>query len=685
MKKFLALISVLLVCVPFVLASDGSEYYGESFARLSYVQGDVFILRAEGLGDEEATVNLPVVEGDMLGTRDGLSEIHLGRNNYLRIDRYTKVDIVGLPQRDSGLIGLQLLSGSIYLRVDFLRQEKDIEIHSPDASFYILDQGLYRFDVRENQETEFQVLRGEAEVAGEEGSVLVKDGERVIAASGYFLSEAEYVYARSNDNFDRWNQARDALLNRAVARPYLPSELYEYEVELANYGTWTYERPYGYVWVPSVTYSWQPYYYGRWVWYPVIGWTWVSNEPWGWCVSHYGRWHWRGGLGWYWIPTSTWGPAWVQWYGQHDYVGWCPLSYYGYPVVIQNNYFYGRFYNRDYPASSRALVVVHKNQLQARHISDVALSRGQVSTLGKISLSAQQPLLRPSVSRVSLTNSDAAKALSRANVRQVGGGYTAAKTKAASSQESTAKIRSLTRGSVSSSFLRKEGSATGQPRRISPSGINSVSPYRSGTSSSVRSKIYGRLDDGESYQKESSSSVRNYPSRRSSAFQTESQSSSSSKPGASYFGGSSKKNENSFSSSGSRSVTSRIRTYGSRISSPAFESYKSQPYQRIRSDSSRFSQQARIASPNEMYPSESRSAASSSRFHGTYESYKHSTFSTPSRSQERRDFSSSRSLTSPRIQNTPMKNRNSHQESRVSAAPKVSRSSSNEKVQKKNN
>lgn len=636
MKKFLALISGLLLCVPFILASEESEYYGESYARLSYVQGDVFILRTEGLGDEEATVNLPVAEGDMLGTRDGLSEIHLGRNNYLRIDRYTKVDIVGLPQRASDLINLHLLSGSIYLRVGFLRREKNIEIHSPDASFYILDQGLYRFDVRENQETEFQVLEGEAEAAGEEGSILVEDGERVITSGGYFLSDAEYVYARSNDNFDTWNQARDALLNRAVSRRYLPPDLYEYEVELANYGTWTYERPYGYVWVPTVAYSWQPYYYGRWVWYPVIGWTWVSNEPWGWCVSHYGRWHWRGGLGWYWIPTSTWGPAWVQWYWQHDYVGWCPLSYYGYPVVIQNNYFYGRFYNRDYPASSRALVVVHKNQLQARHISDVALGRSQVSTLGKISLSAQQPALRPSVSRVSLTNPDAARALSRANVRQVGGGYT------------------------------------------------SGSPPRSRTSSSVRSNIYGR-DDSESFQKNSSSSVRNYPSRRSSAFQTERQPSSSSRPGASYFRGSSKINENSFSSSRSRSDTSRIRTYGSRISSLAYESYRHQPDQRIRSDSSQFSQQTRITSPNEIYSSGSRSAVSSSRFRGTYESSIHGIFSTPSRSPGGRDFSSSRSQTSQRIQGAPLKSRTSLSGSRVSAAPKVSRPSSNEKVQKKKN
>ena len=82
-----------------------------------------------------------------------------------------------------------------------------------------------------------------------------------------------------------------------------------------------------------------PITYGRWAWYPIIGWTWVSYEPWGWCTSHYGRWGWGADLGWYWIPQNhwAWGPAWVHWYWDNDYIGWCPLSYYNYPAVIVNN------------------------------------------------------------------------------------------------------------------------------------------------------------------------------------------------------------------------------------------------------------------------------------------------------------------------------------------------------------
>src|SRR4030067_908972 len=53
---------------------------------------------------------------------------------------------------------LHLLSGRIYLRVNNLDQEKNIEIHTPDASYYILEEGLFRFEVRPNVETELAVI-----------------------------------------------------------------------------------------------------------------------------------------------------------------------------------------------------------------------------------------------------------------------------------------------------------------------------------------------------------------------------------------------------------------------------------------------------------------------------------------------------------------------------------------------
>jgi len=175
--------------------------------------------------------------------------------------------------------------------------------------------------------------------------------------------------------------------------------------------------PHGHVWVPGgIGPYWRPYYNGRWTWLSLCGWTWIPYESWGWSTHHFGRWHWRYSLGWYWIPTRVWGPAWVSWYWGYDYFGWAPLSYYGYPGVIINNVYNGRFQGRYYPYNSRTLTVIHKNQLKARNVSKVALSQKSVKSLGKISLSRQRLPMRPTTSKISVERLGGKKVLLRKKV-----------------------------------------------------------------------------------------------------------------------------------------------------------------------------------------------------------------------------------------------------------------------------
>jgi len=371
-------------------------YYSDSFARLTYVKGHIVVQRAGDLGSEEGVVNLALVEGDQLETGDGRAELSFGRKNFLRLDSGTLVELSNLPRQGDNRVRLHLLKGNVYLRLNFLEEEKTFELHTPDASFYALEEGLYRFDMRGNAETELSVLEGSMEAAGEGGSQLIGSREKLIAAGGQLGSHSNVSSGR--DDFDYWNADRDALHSQYVSKRYLSSDLEDYEYELAENGRWVYERPYGNVWVPHIYMNdWRPYYYGRWVWYPICGWSWVSYEPWGWCTYHYGRWHWRLGLGWYWIPHHTWGPAWVHWYWGNDYCGWAPLSWYNYPVVVHNNYFYDRYHGSRYPGGSHALTVVHRSQLQNRHISSVALSRTEASRLGNLTMQARQPDVKPTL------------------------------------------------------------------------------------------------------------------------------------------------------------------------------------------------------------------------------------------------------------------------------------------------
>ncbi|MBN1939922.1 MAG: FecR domain-containing protein, partial [Candidatus Aminicenantes bacterium] len=404
MKKLTILALAAVAAFPFLAFGQTDGYYDRSFIRLSYVKGDVYIQRAQDLGYEQGEVNLVVVAGDKLGTRDGRAEIQLGRGNVLRLDANTQVDVAGLPSRDGDPTKIHLLNGSVYFRVRELDLEKNIQVHTPDASFYILEPGLFRVDVRDNRRSELSVYSGGVEAAGEGGSVLVRAGETVAAQDGRLTGEPTGLLAR-RDDFDSWNETRDGLYARKLGQTYLPSEYSDYDYELSEYGDWSYESDYGYVWVPRVyDTGWRPYYHGRWTWYPIIGWTWVSYEPWGWCTSHYGRWGWRFGLGWYWIPMSrwSWGPAWVHWYNHYDYIGWCPLSYWGYPAVIVNNVFYGRHSNGwydagDYRSYARSLTVVRRDQLQNRRLSDIALNDRSGAKFGRITMRQAQPNLRPAM------------------------------------------------------------------------------------------------------------------------------------------------------------------------------------------------------------------------------------------------------------------------------------------------
>lgn len=496
-KSFMIATAVAVLFSLSAAAAYEEEYYSYSYARLSYVKGDVYVQRAGDLAFEEGTVNLAIVEGDKLGTRLGRAEVHFGRKNYLRVDDATQIDFINLPRKGEDWVKLHLLTGNIYLSLNFLESEKSYEVHTPDASFYILEQGLYRWNVREGGETELLVLEGSAEAAGEGGSVLINSRERLHASNGNLSSHSSLSYA-GEDDFARWNASREDLGRQYVSQRYLPSELEDYEGELARNGRWEYERPYGYVWVPNVSYAdWRPYYFGRWVWYPIIGWTWVSSEPWGWCTYHYGRWHWRIGLGWHWIPTRYWGPAWVHWYRGYDYIGWCPLSYYNYPVVIVNNRFYDRYYNRYHMISSRALTVVHKEQLQSRQISHVALSHVQATSLGRISLTAassREIAHNPSLNSLNARNAEAARVLSRSQLRPVGKSYGASQGRASSLRSSSAPNQGSLRIQRSPSSLRNSEAprlrTSSEASRISsrPSAVSGVrSSLRTNPSSETSS------------------------------------------------------------------------------------------------------------------------------------------------------------------------------------------------------
>ena len=379
-----------------------TKYTNNSFARLSFIDGSTYIQRAADLAYEEGQINMAIAEGDRIGTTDGRAEIYIGKKSYIRLDQNAKIDFLALPKKDTGLIRVREWTGNLYLDVKALEKEKAIEVITSDATFYILDNGLYRIDVKEGKETEILVFSGMVEASGAEGSMLVKQEQRVSISDGRFLAKPSSFFAAVDDGFDRFNSDRASKLNRTFARRYLSGDLEDFEYELDENGDWVANEEFGNVWVPrGMASDWRPYSYGRWMWLPMAGWSWLPYEPWGWSTYHYGRWHWGMNMGWYWIPTYMWGPAWVNWWSDYDYYGWAPMSYWGYPGIIIDNFYYGRGWRNygDYPYNSRALTVIHKNQLQTRDVRKASLNPEVIKSVGRISLTNRSLNLRPSADR----------------------------------------------------------------------------------------------------------------------------------------------------------------------------------------------------------------------------------------------------------------------------------------------
>jgi hypothetical protein len=99
----------------------------------------------------------------------------------------------------------------------------------------------------------------------------------------------------------------------------------EFDVPLAEHGTWVEVGSYGRCWRPAhVAVEWRPYCSGEWVWTD-CGWYWSSDEPWAWACYHYGSWVYDPAAGWVWVPGVEWAPAWVSWRVGGGYIGWAPL------------------------------------------------------------------------------------------------------------------------------------------------------------------------------------------------------------------------------------------------------------------------------------------------------------------------------------------------------------------------
>jgi len=398
MKKTLILTICLILLNLFAYTDtenptqNEAKYYDNAkVVRVKYSIGESFVQRSYDEGLEEATVNLPVFEKDKVGTTDGRVELYLGRSNYIRLDYDSEVILNKIPALRKTNLSLRISKGGIYLDIENIDHEKDIEIQTPDCGVFLLDRGIYRINVNQEGQTEVFVYDGIAEVAGDDYSRNVRENQKIVMSDGNVRERPYYFNSSEKDGFDQWNEIRNRTIgySRHSSSRYLESGYEDHEYELSRSGRWRYESNYStYIWIPyNISSYWRPYWHGRWVYHPFYGHVWSSYDSWGWYTHHYGRWHWSHYNGWYWIPGYRWSPAWVSWFWNDSYYGWCPLSYWNRPLIVLNKRWMRNYHYRGgIPFHSRSNTIIRKNQLSSSRIHSVALKRSQMSRFSGKSL-----------------------------------------------------------------------------------------------------------------------------------------------------------------------------------------------------------------------------------------------------------------------------------------------------------
>ena len=328
--------------------ADDDEYEERArVLRVSLLKGEVSLKRAGNDEWEEARLNAPLVEGDLLATgRDARLEIQADARNFVRVGPDSVIRVVTL--RDEG-IALGLSEGTATVRLARLDKAKEyFELDAPGVTVAPERVGRYRVDVERDGAVRVTVREdGRARIYSQNsGFVLRNDRTARLAPDGSGESDWEFMAAAGFDEWDTWNDERERYLAERLRYDgrdrYYDADVYGAE-ELDSYGDWSYHRDYGYVWRPHTTVvnvynDWAPYRYGRWTWCDPYGWTWVADEPWGWAPYHYGRWVYVNGQ-WCWAPRgygyryrrAWWRPALVVFvtldFGRDRQVCWYPLTY----------------------------------------------------------------------------------------------------------------------------------------------------------------------------------------------------------------------------------------------------------------------------------------------------------------------------------------------------------------------
>ena len=301
-------------------------------ARLSQAEGQVQIAHPGSDHWEDAVPNLPIQEGDVLGTASGRAgvEFENGATAYLAENstlEFTELTYAG----DSRLTQLKVTQGAVTFYAN-LTGGDTFYVVAPTFEVDVPERAEFRVDTYRDGAS-VEVLGGNATVSTRDGSTSLEQGQSVAVHEGE-VQPLNVSNLPAPDEFDQWvTSQRDTIQTSTKgALQYISTPQYYGLSELSVYGTWVTFPGYGPCWRPfGALTGWAPFLNGNWVLDPRLGWVWVSNEPWGWLPYHFGSWLLTPTLGWIWVPGGPaglrqWEPSRVHFFHVGNQTAWVARS-----------------------------------------------------------------------------------------------------------------------------------------------------------------------------------------------------------------------------------------------------------------------------------------------------------------------------------------------------------------------
>jgi len=241
---------------------------------INIAQGPISVARPDGTGG-------PIMKGDRLNVGDRVSTGHAARaevllnpGSYLRLAEESEFEFVSTGLDD---LEIKLHSGTAIFEV-FATDKFRVSVVTSSGTVFLVDSGVYRFDLNRNGTAKLSVIEGKAELGDARSAEIKKGRTAFIDGSGVI---AKFDQGR-RDEFDEWSKSRGKELAKVTSslreKDLRTSLLNSFNGRgwgmYASFGLWVYNPLFdGYSFLPF-GYRWSsPYGYGfgsgfNWGWFP---------------------------------------------------------------------------------------------------------------------------------------------------------------------------------------------------------------------------------------------------------------------------------------------------------------------------------------------------------------------------------------------------------------------------------